>query len=95
MSFGEYWLQRDRRGLGAALGSQELCGKSPPLLAIFWPGRAGETVRIEVNGGEEGIRTLDTVRRQWSAKRKAALIGLWPWCAEPWKDRMGSIFATQ
>jgi hypothetical protein len=55
MSFGEYWLQRDRRGLGAALGSQELCGKSPPLLAIFWPGRAGETVRIEVNGG--GLET--------------------------------------
>jgi hypothetical protein len=55
MSFGDNRRQRDRRGLGAALGSQELCAKSPPLLAVFGPVGAGETVRIGRNGG--GLET--------------------------------------
>jgi hypothetical protein len=45
---------------GASKWSQELEGEKPPLLGVCWPDGAGETVRMGVNGGEEGIRTLDT-----------------------------------
>ena len=55
MSFGEKRPQRDQIGPLAAKGSQELYGKSPPLLGFLAPAGAGETVRIGGNGG--GLET--------------------------------------
>jgi hypothetical protein len=40
MSFGEKRPQRDRIGPVAAMGTQELCAKSPPLLGVCGPGRS-------------------------------------------------------
>jgi hypothetical protein len=61
MSFGEKRPKGDKRGPPAAAGSHELWPKTLRKLGFWRPDSAGETIRTGDNGGEEGIRTLDTI----------------------------------
>jgi hypothetical protein len=52
--------ERLSRPYDGARQSGAMCRSARKYWAFSGPAGAGETVGIEVNGGEEGIRTLDT-----------------------------------
>jgi hypothetical protein len=55
MSFGKKHPQRNRIDRMSARASQELCAKSLPLLAVFAPAEAEETIPMGIMAERKGF----------------------------------------